>query len=132
VKSVAELVALAKAKPGTLTYASSGQGTPVHLAAEMFRVLANIDVVHVPYKDAAPMMKDQIAGLVTFSFSVAPAALPQVAGGRVNALAITSAARSPLVPDLPTMQEAGIKGYEASQWVGFFAPSPRYARVHRN
>lgn len=82
VKSVAEVVALAKAKPGTLTYASSGQGPPAHLAAEMFRVLANIDVVQVPYKGAAPMMKDQIAGLVTFSFSVAPAALPQVAGGR--------------------------------------------------
>jgi tripartite-type tricarboxylate transporter receptor subunit TctC len=122
VKSVEDLVALAKAKPSTLTYASSGQGTPAHLAAEMFRVLADINVIHVPYKGAAPMLQDQIAGLVSFSFSVAPAGLPQVKAGRVHALAITSATRSPLVPDIPTMQEAGIKGYEASQWVGFFAP----------
>lgn len=122
VKSVAELVSLAKSRPGRLTYASSGNGTPAHFAAEMFRTIAAIDVVHVPYKGAGPMMNDQIAGHVNFSFSVAPAALQQIKAGRVLPLAITSAKRSALISDIPTMQEAGIAGYEASQWVGYLAP----------
>lgn len=122
-KSVADLVALAKAKPGELTYASAGTGSPAHFAAEMFRSTVGIDVIHVPYKGAPPAMNDQIAGRVTFHFANATVALPQIKAGTVTALAITADKRSALVPDVPTMAEAGYPDYKASQWLGYFAPA---------
>ncbi len=122
-KSVADLVALAKSKPGELTYASAGNGSPAHFAAEMFRSVVGIDIIHVPYKGAPPAMNDQIAGRVTFHFANATVALPQIKAGKVTALAITAEKRSPLVPDVPTMAEAGYPDFKASQWLGYFAPA---------
>lgn len=122
VKNVRDLIALAKSKPGKLTYASAGNGTPAHLSAELLKTMTGIDAVHVPYKGAPPAMLDQVAGRVDFHFANATVALPQIKAGHVRALAITSRARSPLMPDIPTMAEAGVPGFEASQWVGFLAP----------
>ncbi|HEY5637734.1 MAG TPA: tripartite tricarboxylate transporter substrate binding protein [Burkholderiales bacterium] len=121
--SVNNLVSLAKSKPGELTYASAGNGSPAHFAAEMFRSEVGIDVVHVPYKGAPPAMNDQIAGRVTFHFANATVALPQIKAGKVTALAITAGKRSALVPNVPTMAEAGYPDFKASQWLGYFAPA---------
>ena len=122
VKSVKDLIALAKSEPGKLTYASAGNGTPAHLSAELFKTMTGIEAVHVPYKGAPPAMVDQIAGRVDFHFANATVALPQIQAGKVRALAITSDKRSPSMPGIPTMAEAGVPGFEASQWVGFLAP----------
>jgi tripartite-type tricarboxylate transporter receptor subunit TctC len=122
VHNVRELIALAKAQPGKLTYASAGNGTPAHLSAELFKTMTGTDMLHVPYKGAPPAMVDQLAGRVDFHFANATVALPYVKAGRIRALAVTSATRSPLVPDIPTMAEAGVPGFEASQWIGFLAP----------
>lgn len=121
--TVKDLVALAKAKPGELTYASAGNGSPAHFAAEMFRSEVGVGMIHVPYKGAPPAMNDQIAGRVAFHFANATVALPQIKSGKVTALAITAAKRSPLVPDVPTMAEAGYPEVKASQWLGYFAPA---------
>ncbi len=121
--SVKELVALAKSKPGQLNYASAGNGSPAHFAAEMFRSEAGLELVHVPYKGAPPAMTDQIAGHVSFHFANATIALPQVRAGKVAALAITAEKRSALFPGIPTMAEAGYPEVKANQWVGFFAPA---------
>jgi tripartite-type tricarboxylate transporter receptor subunit TctC len=122
VKNVKELIALAKAQPGKLTYASAGNGTPAHLSAELFKTMTGTDILHVPYKGAPPAMVDQIAGRVDIQFANPTVALPHIKDGKIRALAMTSAARSPLQPDLPTMSEAGVPGFEASQWLGFLAP----------
>lgn len=122
VKTVKELVELARARPGKLTYASAGQGTPAHLSAELLKSMLNLDILHVPYKGAPPAMTDQIAGRIDFHFANAAVALPQIAAGKVRALAVTSAQRFPAVPEVPTMAEAGVPDFEADQWIGFLAP----------
>jgi tripartite-type tricarboxylate transporter receptor subunit TctC len=122
-QNVTQLVALAKAKPGVLNYASTGNGTTPHMMMEMFKHMAGIDVVHIPYKGAAPAMVDQIAGLVEIAFSTAIAALPFVRQGKVRALAVSTRERLPALPDLPSVNESGIKGFEASSWNGVSMPA---------
>ena len=122
VKSVQELVALAKSRPGKMTYASAGNGTPAHLSGELLKSMLGLDILHVPYKGAPPAMTDQIAGRVDFHFANAAVALPQVRAGKVRGLAVTSAQRASFAPELPTMAEAGVPKFEADQWVGYLAP----------
>ena len=122
-RSVAELVALAKAKPGQLSYASTGNGTPTHLAAELFKSMAGVDLVHVPYKGGAPAAVDLVAGQVQLSFISAPAVMPHVKSGRLRALAVTNAKRSQLLPNLPTVAESGLAGYESEGWHGLCGPA---------
>ena len=122
-KTVAELVALAKAQPGKLSYASSGNGSAQHLAAELFKMRTGTDIQHVPYKGGALAVADVAAGHVPFYFGNMSSALPQARGGRVRALAVTSAARSPAAPDVPTIAEAGVKDCEISEWNALIAPA---------
>lgn len=123
VRSVKELIALARARPGELVYASAGSGSPSHLAVELFKVMTGTDLVHVPYKGAAPAMADLLAGHVQVSFPTILAALAHVRAGKLRALATTGAARSPAAPELPTMIEAGVPGYEAANWFGAMVPA---------
>lgn len=118
VKSVQELIALAKAQPGKLTYGSSGAGNAGHLAAELFKIMTKTDMVHVPYKGGAPAMIELIAGQVQLVFSSAPTAVPQVKAGKIRGLAVTTLKRSSVLPDLPTLAESGLPGYEADNWYG--------------
>jgi tripartite-type tricarboxylate transporter receptor subunit TctC len=122
-RSVQELIALAKAKPGQLSYASTGNGTPTHLAAELFKSMAGVNLVHVPYKGGAPAAVDLLAGQVQLSFISAPAVMPHVKSGRLRALAVTNAKRSQLLPELPTIGESGLPGYESEGWHGLCAPA---------
>jgi tripartite-type tricarboxylate transporter receptor subunit TctC len=122
-RSVQELIALAKAKPGQLSYASTGNGTPTHLAAELFKTMAGVNLLHVPYKGAAPAVVDLLGGQVQLSFISAPGVMPHVKSGRLRALAVTNAKRSQLLPDLPTIAEAGLPGYESEGWHGLCAPA---------
>jgi len=122
VKSVKELIALAKSEPGKLTYGSAGIGTPANFSSELLNTMAGIRVMQVPYKGAPPVMLDLAAGRVDMAFANTTVALPQVLAGHVRALAVTSAKRSPLLPDVPTLAEAGLPDFEADQWVGFLAP----------
>jgi tripartite-type tricarboxylate transporter receptor subunit TctC len=122
-KSVRELIAEAKVKPGTLQYASSGNGSATHLSAEAFKSQAKIDVTHVPYKGSSPAMMDVMAGHVPIIFDSLGSTLPFVKSGKLRALAVTSATRSPAAPDLPTMAEAGLPGYDISTWFGLWAPA---------
>ena len=119
-KSVKELIDLAKANPGKLNYASGGVGSAQHLAAELFRLMAGINIVHVPFKGAVNI-PDVIAGRVEMLFSGLPQALPHVQGGRLRALAVTTPSRSPVVPNIPTVAEAGVPGYEVTVWYGILA-----------
>ncbi len=123
VDSVADLVRYAKAHPGVLNVASSGTGTSLHLAAELFKRDADVNIVHVPYKGGAPAMTDLLGGRVDMMFNVLPNALPQIKAGKLKALAVTGAERAPTLADVPTMQEAGIKGYTATTWNGLLAPA---------
>jgi tripartite-type tricarboxylate transporter receptor subunit TctC len=120
--TVKDLIAYAKAHPGKLNVASSGVGTPNHLGAEMLKYLAKIDIVHVPYKGGGPAMNDLIGGQVQLQFSSIPTVLGHVRNGRVKMLAIGSARRSPALPDVPTIAEAGVPGYEYTTWYGIFGP----------
>ncbi|MEK7877328.1 MAG: tripartite tricarboxylate transporter substrate binding protein [Pseudomonadota bacterium] len=122
VKSVKELLALAKAKPGSLNYASSGTGGITHLITEVLAANAKIKLVHVPYKSVAPAVIDVVGGHVPMLIVSVPSVLPQVKAGRLRALASTGAQRSSFVPELPTVAEAGVPGYEARQWWGVLAP----------
>jgi tripartite-type tricarboxylate transporter receptor subunit TctC len=122
-KTVAELVALAKAQPGKLSYASSGNGSAQHLAAELFKMRTGTDIQHVPYKGGALAVADVAAGHVPFYFGNMSSALPQARGGRVRALAVTSAGRSPAAPDVPTIAEAGVRDCEISEWNALIAPA---------
>jgi tripartite-type tricarboxylate transporter receptor subunit TctC len=122
-RSAQELVALAKAKPAQINYASSGNGTPPHLAGEMFKSMAGINIVHVPYKNAAPALVDVVGGQVQMMFAIASISLGQYQTGKVRALAVTSAQRTPLAPDLPTIAESGYPGYEVIGWNGLVAPA---------
>ena len=123
VKNVKELVALAKSKPGMLTYASTGNGTSPHMLMEMFKWMAGVNLVHVPYKGAAPAMIDQISGQIDVAFSTAIAALPFVQQGKVRALAISTQERFPPMPDLPTVEQGGVKGFDGSSWQGVVMPA---------
>jgi tripartite-type tricarboxylate transporter receptor subunit TctC len=122
-RSVAELIALAKAQPGKLSYASTGNGTPTHLAAELFKRMAGVEIVHVPYKGGAPAAVDLLAGQVQLSFISAPAVMPHVKSGRLRALAVTNAKRSQLLPALPTIAESGLPGFESEGWHGLCGPA---------
>jgi tripartite-type tricarboxylate transporter receptor subunit TctC len=122
-RNVKELIALAKAKPGALTYSSGGAGGGSHLAGELFSTLAGIKMVHVPYKGIAPAIADLLGGHVSLSFSVVPPAIPHVKTGKLRALAVSTSTRSALLPDLPTIAEAGLKGYEAMSWYATLAPA---------
>ena len=121
-KSVKEFIALAKSKPGQLSYASGGNGTSMHVSAELFNLMAGVNMTHVPYKGAGPALVDLIGGQVQASFVSVPAAAPHIKSGKVRALAVTGPRRSPLVPDLPTLSEAGLKGYGSEQWYGVLVP----------
>jgi tripartite-type tricarboxylate transporter receptor subunit TctC len=123
VNSVAELIAYAKANPGKLNFASSGAGTSIHLSGELFKVMAGVDVTHVPYKGSAPALQDLLGGQVQFMFDNLPPSLPHIKAGKLRALAVTSTTRAPALPDLPTMAEAGLPGFEASSWFGLLAPA---------
>ena len=123
VKSVADFVALAKARKGALTYASSGNGQAGHLAMELLKALAGFEAVHVPYKGGGPAMMDLVAGQVDAFIASPPAAVPQVKAGRVKALAVTSRNRSELLPDVPTVSESGFPQYEVNGWNGLLAPA---------
>lgn len=121
--SVKELIALAKARPGQLTFASAGNGSSGHLALEQFRLMSGIQLIHVPYKGGGPALTEVVAGQVQALFSLALAATPQIKAGRVRALAITSAQRSALAPELPTVAELGFPGFEVIGWFGWVAPA---------
>lgn len=122
-KSVPDLVSAIKAKQGGFTFASAGNGTSGHLALELFRLTSGTQFVHVPYKGGAPALQETIAGQTQALFSIALAATPQVKAGKVRALAITSARRSPVAPDLPTVAESGYPGFEVIGWFGWLAPA---------
>jgi len=122
-KSVPELIALAKAKPGALTYSSPGVGNGSHLAGELFASMANITLVHIPYKGTAPAATALLAGEVSLAFSSIPTVLPHVRAGRLRALAVGDAARLPSLPEYPTIAESGVPGYEAFSWAGIIAPA---------
>ncbi|MDH3287539.1 MAG: tripartite tricarboxylate transporter substrate binding protein [Betaproteobacteria bacterium] len=123
VKSVRQLIALAKGKPGQLNYGSAGAGTIPHLATELFAQGANIDIVHVPYKGIAPAVIATVAGEVPMLIASAPSSTPMIKAGRLRALAVTTAKRSPFMPELPTIAEAGVPGYDVATWWGILAPS---------
>jgi tripartite-type tricarboxylate transporter receptor subunit TctC len=122
-RTVAELIALARAKPGELNYASGGNGSQTHLAAELFRYNAGIKVSHVPYKGTGPGYTALIGGEAQFMFASMPAAMPHVQSGRIRALAITGAKRSVLLPAMPTLAESGIRGFEINPWFGVLGPA---------
>ncbi|HUH60388.1 MAG TPA: tripartite tricarboxylate transporter substrate binding protein [Candidimonas sp.] len=121
-KTVQELVEYAKKNPGKLNYASSGSGTSIHMAGELFRQLADLKVQHVPYKGSAPALTDLIGGQVHYMFDNMPSAWPHVEAGKLRALAVTTAERSATAPNLPTMQESGFSSYDVSSWFGIIAP----------
>ena len=121
--SVKELVAYAKANPGKLNYASVGQGSPNHLGMELLKALAGIDMVHVPYKGTGPAITDLLAGQVQLMFNSMPSVLPLVRSGKLKGIAVGSAQRSPAAPDIPTVAEAGVPGFENVTWYGMFAPA---------
>ena len=129
VTSVAELIAYAKARPGQLNYGSGGIGTTPFLATELLKSLAGIDVVHVPYKGGAPALADLVAGQLSFMIENVPGTLPFVKDGKLRALAITSRQRLPLVPEVPTMIEAGVADYEMIGWNGIFLPKGTPAEI---
>jgi tripartite-type tricarboxylate transporter receptor subunit TctC len=122
-KSVKELIAVAKSKPGELTFGSPGNGTPQHLAGELFNTMAGVKMTHVPFKGAVPAINDLLGGRISLIFSSAPPALPHVASGKLRALAVTSARRSSVSPDLPTVSESGLPGFEVINWYGVLAPA---------
>ena len=136
-KSITALITLAKHKPGTLNYASAGLGSPGHLAGELFKTMAKVDMVHIPYKGGGPALTDLVAGHIPVFVAVISTGVPPVKAGRAIALAVTGAKRSPALPDVPTMAETpALKGYEASNWYGMVAPAgtpkPIIDHLHRD
>lgn len=123
VKNVKDLVAVAKSRPGELTYASTGNGTSPHMLMEMFKWMTGTQLVHVPYKGAAPALVDQMAGQVVVAFNSAVGALPHARSGKLRALAVSTEKRFAAMPELPTVEEAGVKGYAGSSWQGVAAPA---------
>jgi tripartite-type tricarboxylate transporter receptor subunit TctC len=122
-KSVSELIQLAKKQPGVLNIASQGSGTVSHLEAELLKHMAAIDMVHVPYRGSAPALIDLIGGRTQVMFDSIASALPQIRAGKLRAIAVASKSRSPLLPDVPTVDESGLKGYSAHSWLGIFVPA---------
>jgi tripartite-type tricarboxylate transporter receptor subunit TctC len=122
-KSVQEVIAAAKAQPGKLTYASSGNGTSIHLSGELFKSMAGVNMLHIPYKGSAPAVTDLLAGQVNMMFDNIPSSLPHIKAGKLRALAVTGSKRSHSLPDLPTIAEAAIPGYESYVWFGVVAPA---------
>jgi tripartite-type tricarboxylate transporter receptor subunit TctC len=123
VTNVRELIALAKARPGEVNYGSSGAGGSLHLAMELFKSMAGIDIVHVPYKGGPPAATDLIAGQIALLFFNTPAALPYIKAGKLRALGVSTAKRSPLLPDVPTIGESGVPGFDTDVWFGLVAPA---------
>ncbi|MFL6566736.1 MAG: tripartite tricarboxylate transporter substrate binding protein [Burkholderiales bacterium] len=136
VKSVMELISFAREHPGKLNYASSGSGAAAHLAAELFKTMAGIELVHIPYKGAQPALTDVIAGQVQVMFATSASVIPFIHAGKLRALAVTTARRSASVPDLPTVAEAGLPGFEAVTWHGVVVPAatpaPLVERLNRD
>ncbi len=128
-KNVAELIALAKSKPGELNFASTSTGGSPHLSGEMFKQMAGVDIVHVPYKGSAPAITDLLGGQITLMFDNLPSGLPHVKAGKLRALGVTSARRSPAAPDIPTIAESGVPGYEVDSWFGILAPAGTPAHI---
>ncbi len=122
-KTVGDLIQLARAKPGALNYASSGNGTIAHLSAELLNSMAKIKLEHVPYKGTGPALTDLLGGRVQVMFNSAVSIMPQVRAGKLRAIAMTAAKRSPAMPDVPTVAESGVPGYEAASWYGVLAPA---------
>jgi tripartite-type tricarboxylate transporter receptor subunit TctC len=122
-QSVSELIALAKAKPGQINFASAGSGSPTHLAGEMLKTMGRVDIVHVPYKGNAGALNDLIGGRVHLFFSNLVTAMPHARAGKLRAVAVSTAKRSPHAPELPTIAESGVRGYDMTNWVGMFAPA---------
>jgi tripartite-type tricarboxylate transporter receptor subunit TctC len=122
-RSVSDLIAQAKANPSKITFASPGHGSSPHVSAELFKYMAKVDLVHVPYRGASPAYTDLIAGRVDCTFAVMASGLPLVQGGQVRALGVSTATRQPTAPDVPTIAEAGIPGYDTSSWFAFFVPA---------
>jgi tripartite-type tricarboxylate transporter receptor subunit TctC len=122
VKNIKELIALAKSKPGGLSYATSGQGSIVHLSTELFLFMAGINAVHIPYKGTGPALTDTMAGNTQFLFGSIAATLPIVKQGRLRGIAVTTAKRLPALPDIPTIAESGVKGYDVILWHGLIGP----------
>jgi tripartite-type tricarboxylate transporter receptor subunit TctC len=129
VKNVSELVALAKAKPGTLDFGSAGIGSTNHLSGELFKSMTGIDIVHVPYKGDAPAMSDLVGGHIPMMFDNMPAALAQIQGKAIRAIAVAGAKRAAALPDVPTVAESGVPGFEAFSWFGLVAPAKTPASV---
>ncbi|HKE38922.1 MAG TPA: tripartite tricarboxylate transporter substrate binding protein [Casimicrobiaceae bacterium] len=123
VNSVADLIKLAKSKPGSINFASSGNGTSIHLSGELFKTMAGVDMTHVPYKGSAPALTDLIGGQVQVMFDNLPSSLPYIKAGKLRAIAVTSLKRAPALPDVPTISESGLPGFEASSWFGVLAPA---------
>jgi tripartite-type tricarboxylate transporter receptor subunit TctC len=123
VRTVKDLIDLAKAKPGRLNFASAGIGTPTHLAGELFKHLAGVDIVHIPYKGGAPALTDVLAGQVSFFFNGIAAVLPFVKEGKIRGIAVTCAQRTAILPEMPTISEAGLPGYELVNWYAVVAPA---------
>ncbi len=121
--SLADVMALARAEPGKMNYASSGNGTSIHMSGEMFKHLTKVDIVHIPYKGSAPAVSDLLGGQVMMMFDNIPSALPHIKSGKLRALAVTGAKRDPLLPDVPTVAEAGVPGYESGVWFGLAVPA---------
>ena len=121
--SVPEVIAMAKSQPGAMNYASSGSGTSIHMSGEMFKSLTGVNITHIPYKGSAPAMTDLLGGQVMMMFDNIPSAIPHIKSGKLKALATTGAKRDPLLPELPTLAEAGISGYESGVWFGLAVPA---------
>ena len=123
VKNIKELIALAKARPGGINYGSAGNGSPGHLSLELFSVMAKVKVTHIPYKGGGQMVGDLVAGQVQLASMGFPPAIPQVQAGKLRAIAVTGATRSPLVPEVPTVSESGLPGFDVNSWYGVFGPA---------
>ncbi|MDM0089598.1 MULTISPECIES: tripartite tricarboxylate transporter substrate binding protein [unclassified Variovorax] len=122
-KSVKELIAYGKANPGKINFGSSGNGSSIHLSGELFKQMTGVDMQHVPYRGSAPAVSDLLGGQISVMFDNMPSAIQHVKGGKLRALAVTTAKRSPALPDVPTIAEAGVPGYEATSWFGLLAPA---------
>jgi tripartite-type tricarboxylate transporter receptor subunit TctC len=123
VNSVQELIAYAKANPGKINFASSGAGTSIHLSGELFKVMAGVQMTHVPYKGSAPALTDLLGGQVQIMFDNLPPSLPHIKAGKLKALAVTTLERAPALPDVPTIAESGLPGFDSSSWFGLLAPA---------
>jgi tripartite-type tricarboxylate transporter receptor subunit TctC len=123
IRSISDLIAAAKADPDKLSYGTYGTGTSAHLAGELFKAMAGVNLTTVPYKGAAPAITDLLGGRIQVMFTTVASAAPLIAGGQLRALAVTSAERSPAFPDIPTVSEAGVSGYSAESWYGLYAPA---------